>query len=394
MNDLISIIIPIYNAGERLRNCIQSVLDQTYKNFELILVDDGSTDVSPAICDDFSKQDSRIKVIHKINGGLVNARKTGIIAAKGDFIAYVDHDDIIEAEMYEVLMDAEKNTNADIVISGYKEDLDKNSSEILKNTIPSGVYTGDSLVQNVYSKMIFNEKFSNFGISTYLWNKLFKKEVIYDIQLNVFEKISLGEDACVTYPAILNAKSVCIIDSCLYHYVQHTDSMMKSRTNLQKDWQKLSYLYDYLKASVNKSRYKSLVLPQIEKYILSLATVFISGINKGAFPFAELGTNIVICGAGTFGQHLYKRFIENDDYNIVKWVDQNYIKYRRVNLPVNSIDSLINSDFDSVIIAYISESNAVAMKKVLMNFGVNENKIVWLNYDFKNPVEMLKEFNL
>lgn len=116
---MLSIIVPIYKIEDYLPQCIESILAQNYFEFELILVDDGSPDGCPGICDDYTKRDSRIKVLHKANGGLVSARKAGLQIAQGEYIGYVDGDDWIESDFYERLMEKAEENNADIVASGF-----------------------------------------------------------------------------------------------------------------------------------------------------------------------------------------------------------------------------------------------------------------------------------
>lgn len=391
--NLVSVIIPIYNAGEYLKDCINSVVNQTYKNLEIILVDDGSTDICPQICDEVAKKDGRVKVIHKKNEGLVAARKSGLKLSTGDYIAYVDADDFVDLEMYETMMDAVFYTNADVIAAGYKEQLDNNNTEILKNTLQSGVYSGEKLKSELFSKMIYNDALSNFGIPTYLWNKLFKRETLYKSQMNVDERISIGEDGACLYPALLEAEKICITDTSLYNYRQHISSMMKSSINPKRDFERLNLLYEYLKQAFTK--HKEIMLPQLDMYMLSLATVFISGAGSAdtgcIFPFSKVrfDSKFILCGAGTFGQHLYRRF-ENINVTPVRWVDTNFIKYARCNLPVYSLESLIDESFDYVIVAYINPNNANRMIEILKNLGIPEEKIVWLDYDFKDIKKILQ----
>ena len=121
MEKKLSIIVPIYEVGEYLNECIQSIVKQNYSNLEVILVDDGSKDNSPALCDNWASKDSRIKVIHKPNNGLVSARKAGLEIATGDYIGYVDGDDWIEEDMYTNMMNVVNHQEVDMVISGFKK---------------------------------------------------------------------------------------------------------------------------------------------------------------------------------------------------------------------------------------------------------------------------------
>ncbi len=139
---LVSVIVPIYRIERYLGLCIESLINQTYKNLEIILVNDGSPDRCPEICDLYASKDMRIKVVHKVNGGLVSARKAGWKVATGQYAAYVDGDDWVEPSYYEILVETAVNTNADMVCSGFTRDLFTTTIE-QTNKIPAGYYEGD-----------------------------------------------------------------------------------------------------------------------------------------------------------------------------------------------------------------------------------------------------------
>ena len=204
MNSLVSIIVPIYRIEKHLGICIESIIKQTYSNLEIILVDDGSDDRCPDICDLYAKKDNRIMVIHKSNGGLVSARKAGLKSSSGEYIAYVDGDDWIESDYIERMISDMVLNNADVVCAGQSRDL-FNESVRLYNSVSVGIYRDDDL-DRLKTHLISNGDFYRPGISTYVWNKLFKRSCIYDYQMKVNDEISIGEDAAVTYPVIMNCK--------------------------------------------------------------------------------------------------------------------------------------------------------------------------------------------
>ena len=138
-NLLVSIIIPVYNSEAFLDRCIQSVINQSYKNLEIILVNDGSPDSSKQICDNYAAIDNRIKVIHKNNGGLVSSRKAGLKLSTGDYVLYIDGDDWIELNLIEHYIDQVLKFNADVVVSSHMVNLE-GRTDTLKNSLPTGVY--------------------------------------------------------------------------------------------------------------------------------------------------------------------------------------------------------------------------------------------------------------
>ena len=160
-NMLISIIVPIYNIDNYVEQCILSLINQTYRNIEIILVNDGSEDKSGIICEKYAKIDNRIKLINKKNEGLIKARKAGILAATGELISYVDGDDWVSSLMYEKLYRHYQVSSADVIIAGHVEAW-SNSVDVQQNPIKCGIYSGDDL-RLLYSQMMCTGSFSNFG---------------------------------------------------------------------------------------------------------------------------------------------------------------------------------------------------------------------------------------
>lgn len=401
LDDLISVVIPIYNVQDYLEECVESVLNQTHTNLEVILVDNGSTDNCPEICDHYAQIDSRVKVIHQPNMGLVGARKVGLSLASGNYVACVDGDDWIEPEMYGELFAAMMCSNADIVIAGHKEDL-LGSIEIMHNTVPCGVYSGASLVDVIYHNMLCNGNFSQFGVYSYLWNKLFKKDVLLPNQMRVNNSIFIGEDAACLYPTLLEANVVCVTDNCSYHYRQRPNSMVKTPEKYEVEYRGIHTLYQYLRGIFRKSVYAESLISQLELYILSLITVRSDCLLHEdrhlscLFPFSKVktGSKVALVGAGTFGQHLYRRLIANPNFSCVLWADFKYEQYQMFDLPVSPVDSLLNSNYDVVIIGYIDVSVADSVRSSLIGMGVDKDKLEWIDYDFNNPSEILKGFGL
>jgi glycosyltransferase involved in cell wall biosynthesis len=227
MSPYLSIIVPIYKVENYIHQCINSILSQTFKDFELILVDDGSPDQCPYICDDYAQKDNRIKVIHKKNGGLVSARKAGLEIASGKYVGYVDSDDWIEKDMFEVLCNAARIHNTDIVICDILQSY-TNKEIKLNQMIKPGIYDKNKLRNYVYPYMLYSGEFFKFGLFPAVWNKIFNRELLEKNQFNVINEIRMGEDAACTYPCLLDATSIYILEKkYLYHYRQNSLSMTK-----------------------------------------------------------------------------------------------------------------------------------------------------------------------
>ena len=216
-----SVIVPVYKVEEYLPACIESVLAQTFSDFELILVDDGSPDRCGEICENFKKTDSRIKVVHKPNGGLASARKAGIQVARGDYVFNLDSDDLIENDTLEYAYNKIIASNCEIAAFSYKWVKGGKTVNITNDGIDEGLYERADIEKHIYPVLLMDKNMNH--ISYYLAGKAVKRELLTPHQLNVSDKISLGEDLCCTVPCYLNAKSVYISKKNAYLYtVRHT----------------------------------------------------------------------------------------------------------------------------------------------------------------------------
>lgn len=230
---LLSIIVPIYNTECFLAECIDSILNQTFREFELILVDDGSTDNSLAVCENYAARDERIKVIQKKNGGLVSAKKAGLQCASGDYVGFVDSDDWIAPFMYERLMAPMLERKADIAIADNIADFGDYQIRI-KQGIEYGFYDKGRLEEEVYPNLAYKGKLYELGISPSLCTKVFRRGLVEEYQFRVNECIKGGEDAACTYPAIMAAESVVYVeDNWGYFYRIHAESMTHKKKLLE-----------------------------------------------------------------------------------------------------------------------------------------------------------------
>lgn len=210
MDELISVIVPVYKVEDYLENCVDSIIRQTYKNIEIILVDDGSPDSCPLICDRYEREDKRIKALHKRNGGLSDARNYGTDHCSGDLVIYVDSDDYVEPNMIEVLYHLIKINEADVAISCHDETIEGYCNALLDSSIIVG--TGEEILYLMLR---------DFSWSA--WGKLFTKRVI---QNQRFEKGILYEDFEFIPRTMLKAKKAVMIRTPLYHYRIRNDSIM------------------------------------------------------------------------------------------------------------------------------------------------------------------------
>jgi len=206
--DLISIIVPVYNVEQYLDRCMESLLQQTYRKLEIILVDDGSTDTSPEKCDAYAAKDSRVKVIHKPNGGLSDARNAGLKLATGGYIGYVDSDDWIELDMYARMYQACIKHNAQLAVCRY-------FSEYKDRTVSGGNGSIVPLSREELLK-IYIGGHEEYVIYNSVWSKLFRRDLVEGM---VFPKGRNSEDILYTTRAFCKTKRAVYLDQCFYHYV-------------------------------------------------------------------------------------------------------------------------------------------------------------------------------
>lgn len=228
---LFSIVIPIYGVEKYLPKCLDSILSQSFIYFEAILVDDGSTDRCPKICDEYATKDNRIKVVHKVNGGLVSARQAGVKIASGEYIVCVDGDDWIGSEYLKLFADIIYLHNPDVVVCGHKNVKGKVIEE-KGSGWKTGLYNRQKMEMEIFPSLIQTKQAKYFPPS--LWGKAFRKSIYYHQQL-VDTFVNVGEDSACTIPTIYHAKSLYISDTCEYFYRINQTSMTNSRKPLYTD---------------------------------------------------------------------------------------------------------------------------------------------------------------
>lgn len=260
---MISVIVPIYNVEEYLPTCIESILNQTYKDLEILLIDDGSTDSSGKICDEYAKQDGRCIVIHQLNKGLSEARNTGLNHVKGEYISFIDGDDYIHPQMFEILYEALHKGNYDFSMTLYKEVHNKqqtqlistySSNEIFQDQLIYGLYNKSSKTNNIYREM-------NFHV---VWNKLYRKRLIN----NTYFMQTSAEDTVFNTSIFLKCKRVIVINKALYYWVQRNTSITHQRINSTFINRILSYNQCLNNTPSQYPQYRGAIIEKIYKVFL------------------------------------------------------------------------------------------------------------------------------
>lgn len=238
MEKLISVIVPIYKVEEYLNRCVESIVNQTYKNLEIILVDDGSPDQCPEICDQWEKKDTRIRVIHKQNGGLSDARNAGMKIMNGEYVAFVDSDDWLEVTMYEKMVTLLEIYHADICECGFQKSSEITVSEFLSSKSALKVYDKIQAMKAVVEE----------EIQPVVWNKIYKTKLIKDLH---FVKGKYNEDEYWTYLAVDRAKKIIKVEDAYYHYFFRENSIINETYSLRRldgldaRYERMKYLQKY-----------------------------------------------------------------------------------------------------------------------------------------------------
>ena len=243
--DLISVIVPVYKVEKYLEKCIESVLKQTYTNLQIILVDDGSPDNCGKICDEYAKKDSRIEVIHKANGGLSDARNVGISKAKGRYIGFVDSDDYIKEDMYEILLNLIKKYDADVSICNLYDVIDGN--ECIRNK-ENGIREYSRL--DILKKVLLDK-----NIQSYAWNKLYEKELFDEIKYPIGKKY---EDIGTTFYLFEKCNKIVVTSEPEYYYLKRADSLVNNVTE--------STILDYTEIIIQRYIYIKQNIKELRKY--------------------------------------------------------------------------------------------------------------------------------
>lgn len=401
----ISVIVPVYNVEKYLKECVESVLNQTFRDIEIIIVNDGSTDDSYEVLTQI--EDERVVIVNKENGGLSSARNAGIEIAKGRYLAFVDSDDWVAPDYIERMYEVCEEFNCDMAQCSY-EDVYNESAKIssdITGVFPS-FYSGKEFSYAMYTLLSWR---SNLVV-----NKLYKKELFEEIR---FPQGKIHEDEFTIYKVAWKANKIGVISNKLYFYRHRPGSIMQQTYNknrldaseafferadfyLHRGEEELVYLtrerhLDWVNAQKKmlshiKDDDKSDVLSYLknteEKLTQSLeewkVKKSVKRITGGVFPFSKVdkNANVILYGGGDFGRQYYSQVSSQNYCNIVLWVDKNVEKCRMHGIPVESVEQIYNISkaWDYVVIAI---DNPVIVGEVIHTlieeYGIPIEKIVY-----------------
>lgn len=382
-NYLLSIAVAVYNNEKYLDICIKSlVASKGFENYQIILVDDGSSDRSDEIIQRYKKYKNIFNVRHPKNLGIVHARRTGFNVSTAPYIAFIDGDDFVSHLHFAHLLKKALQNNADIVCDGYTEFHERNLCKEYNNAIKAGFYNNNDLMQ-LKHVLIMSEYQNIFNIFSYVWCKIFKRELVSNVIEEIPGDVFLGEDACLTYPCVMNSSSILVCELNGYHYRQHEVSSVKSSLARSVEVDKLKNLWIWLKKFSNQHKNFNLDV-QIRKYISSLIIVRIDFINNdnnyvNLIPDFKLDVadDLVVVGGGTFSKKIYSwlksRYSEK---NITHF---KYIDYFSNN-KLSALGGL--SNLTKYLICYMRADDCKSAFNGLCEAGVNKGNIEILDANY------------
>lgn len=379
---LVSIVIPVYNTECYLKECIDSVLAQTFRDIEVICVNDGSTDGSLSVLRDYEKRDVRVRVVAKENGGVVSARKAGIEQASGEYLCFVDSDDYVARNMIERM--TENIGEADLIsFDIYRQYANEKLTEFC-SFYDGKIYQGTDYEQLAATMIYDPDSCRIHRLIAGIVGKLFRRSLVEKLVHGLNADIRYAEDALFLYEYILKCKSVKIVHETPYYYRYREGSAVHS-TNKEMLID-INKLYLELESIFSEHYLKNVLTAQLQRWIAQLTcnalNEYMGFDNKNVYlpEFqADCGElrdkKIVIYGAGKCGQDIHRQ-LSCFHYNIVGWVDRDYDIYRQQGFEVQSPETLTETDADVILIAVGNKLLADSIKKGLVEKGIEEEKII------------------
>lgn len=387
MNPLVSVIVPVYNTEQYLMNCIESIRGQTYSNMEIVLVDDGSTDNSGKICDDYVLKDARFHVIHQQNKGIIAAKKAAVKECHGEYVMIVDSDDWIEAGYIDAMLRHMTAGDCSLVCMNIWIHYGDKIVET-KNEISAGIYETDKIAKDIFLYKDTTER----GILPYSVLKLYKREMLADVLAQIGNDIVFAEDSAILFGMVFQNIRICIADETYYHYIVRKDSVCRT---VNPDYLlELTAFYKYARQIFMAHSKKEHLLRQLGIYLLERSKEAVNlrlGLAGEDLPiyrepyemdlsvFFDQTKKIILYGAGRVGMDYYKKLSGSvyDRLHLNGWVDKNHEKYRKNNFNVLPVEYIKDSEYDYILVAVNRKDVFIEIKEELKHMDVAEEKIIW-----------------
>lgn len=396
-NPLISVIIPAYNSDRYLSRCLDSIIKQTYKNLEIIVVNDGSTDETKKIAEEYAGRDSRVRVLHQANKGLVAARKAGVEMASGEYISAVDSDDWIALNRYEDVYEKGIKAGADVISTDVCNVYDANHVTPIEISLRKKTYDKKEILEDVLMKMIDKDHFYSATINFNNWNLVVKSEIALKRQCSVDNRISAREGIIYVIGCLIDAEKLAVINGGDYFYVKRSDSLDHKYDPANREKLKIAHtaLRNYVSEipDVYRERYsREIDLFEYYSYLISDYDHLCRETDEMLFPFrVKKRKNIVVYGAGTLGSNVVRN-MKKDGREPVLWCDKSYEKYAQEEKGICSPAEIlkIRDSIDAVIICILNYQVAEKAKRALVDLGVEGDKIYLIDSSMLTMERMRK----
>lgn len=371
MNALVTVVVPIYNGERYLRECLDSLVVQDYPELEIILVDDGSTDQSKSICQQYVSKDKRFQYIYQENAGPNAARKTGVEHASGDWVLFADADDFVTPDFCSNFLSMQHKTDADMVFGQMQYYQDGRYGRIPFIRF-EGIFSSREILEQYIQPQFFM-----FGVAGGAFPILFRKSIIQEALERIDLRIRFGEDCGCTLYSLLRAHRVSFISKVVYFYRQSDSSCVHTHTKSNVVGQKL--LHRFLVSVLQDTGEKKRALKKIDWLIIN--SLLIGGYEffadfPGLYPFGIIpdGKRVVIYGAGVFGEEVHDKFPHN--LILAGWVDQQSSYYQSIGKQVSAVEDLPKMSFDYVVIAVINPNTSEEIQRSLHEKEIPADKIL------------------
>lgn len=382
--ELVSVIIPAYNVENFINRCVDSVINQTYKNIQVIIIDDGSTDKTGRIIDEYAKIYVGIEVIHQENQGVMMARKKGLLAAKGEYVVFVDADDWIDKDMINYMRKKAQENDADIVFSGLYRENDGLMS-IKRDTNIEKKYSRGK--KEFFNNFFAREDENNVGVFPSICSKMIRTSVAKKVVEDMNYKMRIYEDMTLITCCSILADNIVILPEVFYHYCMRTESTTHS-TNLSflKD---VNYMYNTIRKYSEGQSNEEEIREGLDWFLVDQCirglSIYYDLKPSGQFPYYLFpddviapNSRIIVYGAGRVGTSYIRQFMAENKYQIVGWVDKNTEKLPVKGITVSNIDSIEHTEFDYIVVAMKFKGMFDDICETLSDkYKVDKCKIIW-----------------
>lgn len=379
----LSVIIPVYNVEKYIKRCLDSILAQTYGNLEIIVVDDGATDGSGEICDAYARKDTRIKVIHKENGGIVSARKAGVLHATGGYTTNVDSDDWVEPGAFEAMVEGLEKYRPDMLAMGYKKEHEGFLEEYPVE-MKEGFYRKEEF-WSAFNEKVHKTAFFCHPVDMSLCNKAIRTELWKKHQLNCPDDLKKNVDDAVIFPCLLDINSIYVDSGIYYHYCVRKKSITWKIHN--HDYEYFLKLSEYLIASYRTARGKDMMDRNFLLYkifyhlALDIPEKLIDSRRCMIYPQVVPKSHIIVYGKGVFAHRLTERMNDIKYCSIVANVDKS---------DAQRLLEMDDRQYDYIVVAIFNAAMAMDAVALLAGLGVKKDRILCM--DKKNmTVETLPD---